>query len=124
MPEVDPDDDTVTRYVVWHYRYDPTRRQRRNVLVAAYDDRIEFEDRVQELSGALLSRKAAGKAESGEDISGEVRTPGHRLRAQNARLLTRAFSRGVWPPHWDRDHPPDGVSLVSVVIDRPDGEHE
>ncbi|WP_148076995.1 hypothetical protein [Nocardioides aurantiacus] len=120
MAEVDPDDDQRTRYVVWHYRYDPLRRQRRNVIVAAYDDRDEFEDRVQELSRSLRDRKAAGEAEPGENIGGDVRTPGHAERAQNTRLLQRAIGHGVWTPHWDRDSPPDGVHIVSVGVDPSD----
>jgi len=28
------DDDNICRWVVWHYRYDPDRGQRRNVVVA------------------------------------------------------------------------------------------
>jgi hypothetical protein len=42
MPEVDADDDSVTRYVIWHFRYDPHRHERGNVVVAAFDREEEW----------------------------------------------------------------------------------
>lgn len=39
---VDPDDDSLRRYIVRHYRYDPVRRERRHVVVAAFGSRWEF----------------------------------------------------------------------------------
>ena len=38
MSEVDSEDDTIWRWVIHHYRFDPTRSERRNVVVAAYDN--------------------------------------------------------------------------------------
>src|SRR5271166_5524637 len=35
---VDPDDDSICRWVVSHFRYDPARNERRNVVVAAFDN--------------------------------------------------------------------------------------
>lgn len=43
VPAVDPDDDSVWRWVLQHYRLDPQRKQRRNVIVAAYDNAAEFD---------------------------------------------------------------------------------
>jgi hypothetical protein len=42
MAVVDPDDDSIQRYVVWHYCYDADRNERRNVVVAAFDEEQEF----------------------------------------------------------------------------------
>jgi len=42
VTEVDPSDDSKTRYIVFHYRFDAARRERRNVQVAAFDDEAEF----------------------------------------------------------------------------------
>jgi hypothetical protein len=36
--------------VVRHYRYDPDRRQRRHVVVAAFDNESEFMARIQQES--------------------------------------------------------------------------
>ena len=43
VPAVDPNDDSVWRWVVQHYRFDPERNQRRRVVVAAYDNEAEFD---------------------------------------------------------------------------------
>lgn len=60
-PEVDPGDDSICRWVLHRYRFDPERRQRRNVVVAAYDNEAEFEvalasyaRRIQEEVGSLV----------------------------------------------------------------------
>jgi hypothetical protein len=96
MATVDPEDDTVRRYVVEQYRYDPQRRQRRHVVVAAFDNRREYEACLRATSDELRRREAAGEdVDSSEHVSGTVREPGHRQRAANARLLRRAMIRGV-----------------------------
>ncbi len=93
MALVDPEDDSATRYVVWHYRYDPDRRERRNVTIAAYDNEVECIDEIRRLSEQLEQRKADALAEALETISGVVKPPG--LDAE--RLLRRSLRgpRGV-----------------------------
>jgi hypothetical protein len=39
MARVDPEDDTIWRFIACHYRYDPQRQERRHVVVAAFDRR-------------------------------------------------------------------------------------
>ena len=36
----------LVRLVAWHYRFEPLRRQRRNVTVAPYDDEAEYLDEI------------------------------------------------------------------------------
>jgi hypothetical protein len=43
VAEVDPDDDSIRRFIVRHYRYDPDRHERRHVVVAAFDSEREFD---------------------------------------------------------------------------------
>jgi hypothetical protein len=50
---VDPNDDSRERFVIWHYRYDPTRREHRNVTVAAFDNADEFTAEFERLSATL-----------------------------------------------------------------------
>jgi hypothetical protein len=38
MSVIDPKNDSTARWVVHHYRWDPERNERRNVVVAAFDD--------------------------------------------------------------------------------------
>lgn len=43
MGQVDPDDDAIRRGWIYHYRFDPARNDRRNVVAAVYDNVVEFE---------------------------------------------------------------------------------
>jgi hypothetical protein len=45
MAQVDPADDSIKRFIVRHYRYDPERRERRHVVVAAFDNEPEYQVR-------------------------------------------------------------------------------
>jgi len=87
---VDPDDDSLARHVVWHYRYDPQRRERRDVTVAAYDDDAEYVNQLRRLQADLADRKGRGEAELVERISGTFKPPG--CDAEQRR--TRAEWRG------------------------------
>ena len=77
MAEVDPDDDRIARWVVWHYRFDPSRSERRNVTVAAYDNVEEFERSLDEHMRWLVARQASGEAEAAESISGAHKPARH-----------------------------------------------
>src|SRR5215472_2304443 len=101
VARVDPDDDSLRRYIVYHYRYDPERHERRNVVVAAFDSRREFNACFKAESVALERRRAVGEQlDPSEHVSGTVREPGYRQRAANGRLVTRALGHGVRPGPW------------------------
>ncbi len=111
--EVNPGDDSICRYVVSHYRYDPSRRERRNVVVAAFDNAAEYEACIHREAQALSDRKAAGEVtDRREHISGTVHSAGHRWRQQNARMLHRALRRGVIPPNLDNLELPSNVGIM------------
>ena len=61
VASVDPDDDAVARYVVTHYRYDPDRRERRHVVVAAFDNPDEFHADIDLRAEQLRIRRARGE---------------------------------------------------------------
>jgi hypothetical protein len=101
MPEVDPDDDQIERYVVRHYRYDVERSERRHVVVAAYDTAPELEARIERESALLEDRRVSGETvDPHEYISGVVHEAGHSRLAANGRMVRRAFDHGVWPGEW------------------------
>jgi hypothetical protein len=103
VPEVDPDDESALRYVVFHYRYDDQRHERRYVVVAAYDNEPEFMARIDALSDELRARADRGEGDPRETVSGAVRGPGSRRRAQEERWKARRiFSR------YQRRSPPAG----------------
>jgi hypothetical protein len=78
MTEVDPEDESLARWVVQRYRYDAERRERRNVDEVAFDTEKEFLSYVERAAGRLVQEKAAGAAEEIERYSGVYRGPGHR----------------------------------------------
>lgn len=95
VAQVDPEDDSIRRFVVQHYRYDPERHERRHVVVAAFDSKREYRRVLEATAAEVLRGKDAGAAEAEEYVSGVVREPGDRRRQQNARLIARAAVHGV-----------------------------
>lgn len=101
MAEVDPEDDAIERFVVRHYRYDPDRRERRHVVVAAFDNEPEFMARIHQESHALDERRASGgQVDPRGHITGVVLEPGHARLAANARLVQGAFRHGSPDLEW------------------------
>ena len=78
MSRVDPDDDSIDRWIVQRYRFDPDRHERRNVTEVAFDNVEEFETYMQGATDRLRSEKADGTAEAVEHYTGTVHPAGHR----------------------------------------------
>jgi hypothetical protein len=98
---VDPGDDSIERFIVWHYRYDPQRRERRHVVVAAFDNEPEFLACIETVRGEIERRKSHGEVvDPREHVSGTVHEPGYLRRAANGHLVWRALQRGVTPGPW------------------------
>ena len=96
MAKVDPDDDSIYRWVVLHYRYDHDRRERRHVVVAAFDNPTEFHADIEERTAQLRARKERGDdVDDAEYISGMMHQSGYRRLQGNAHLLKRAIEHGV-----------------------------
>lgn len=116
MARVDPDDDSIYRWIVWHYRYDPDRRERRNVVVAAFDNQREFHGDIEKRSAELRARKERGEGvDPTEHISGAMREPGYRRLQRNAHLLRRAIEHGVALPQTGNLDLPLNVSVMRAV---------
>ena len=117
MAAVDPDDDTVQRYVVWHYRYDPDRHERRQVVVGAFDNESEFDACLDATAATLRRRREIGEAaDPREHVSGTVQEPGYRRRQQNGRLLRRAVEHGLSPPNPQDLDLPSNISVVQYGL--------
>ena len=95
MAEVDPDDDSIDWWIVWHYRFDPQRRERRHVFVAAFDSAREMEARLHEEQVRLDAAKAIGDAEPQEWLSGGRKEPGYAARAAAARRAWKDRNRRI-----------------------------
>ena len=85
MARVDPEDDSIERMVVFHYRFDHSRGQRRQVAVAAFDNEEEFMNELERLGAELDEHKRIGIAEDVEWISGFTKEPGYRERMRRMR---------------------------------------
>jgi hypothetical protein len=123
MPTVDPKDDSVTRWVVHHYRYDPDRRERRHVLVDAFDNEQEFEARLRELSRQIEDRRRAGRGERSEHATGTVWEPGHLSRAATGHMVRRAIEHGADPSRLlATGELPQNMTLLEFDDDHWDGQ--
>jgi hypothetical protein len=96
MGRVEAEDDSIRRFIVHHYRYDPARRERRHVVVAAFDTEPEFLVCVKRVQAEIAQRRERDeRVDPREHASGVVHEPGHLRRAANGHLLRRAFRHGV-----------------------------
>ena len=96
MARVDPDDDTIRRFVVQHYRYDADRRKYTRFPVEAFDNEAEYEAGIDALRADLDRRRTAGEAvDRRESATGMVYKAGHRDEMAYKRFLTRSFRHGV-----------------------------
>jgi hypothetical protein len=97
VAEVDHNDDTIWRWVIHHYRFDPARRERRNVVVAAYDNESEFQTEFERYTQIIRDEIAGGTRSSGENLSGVTLEPGYLAAAARGHNARRAIEHGVSP---------------------------
>jgi hypothetical protein len=113
MARVDSNDDSVRRFIVYHYRYDPARHERRRVVVAAFDNNEEFEACLEEAAAEIRGRKERGDlADSEEHVSGAFHEPGYDRKQQNARLIKRSIEHGVLPANVEQLELPSNFALL------------
>lgn len=97
MATVNHEDDSIWRWVIHHYRYDPDRRERRNVIVTVYDNADEFQKEFDRLAGMIQVEIAAGNRSDRENLSGVILEPGHIAAAARGHNVRRAIEHGVDP---------------------------
>jgi hypothetical protein len=112
VARVNPEDDTVERFIVRHYRYDRQRRERRHVVVAAFDNEPEFLASMEMVRSEIERRRQAGEAvDPREHASGVVHEPGYLRRAANAHLARRAVRHGAAGPWLEELELPSYISV-------------
>jgi hypothetical protein len=115
VARVDPGDDTIKRYLVRHYRYDPQRRERRHVVVAAFDDEQEFRACMDSVRDEIKARQECGEAvDPREHASGVVHEPGYLRRSANGHLVQRAIKHGAGGSWIEELDLPSNMSVVRV----------
>jgi hypothetical protein len=93
---VEPEDDSIRRFIVHHFRYDAARRERRYVVVAAFDNEPDFLACVERVRAEIAQRREREeRVDPREHASGVVHEPGYLRRAANGHLLRRAFKHRV-----------------------------
>lgn len=95
MGKVDPGDDAIWRWVIHHYRFDPVRNERRNVVVAGYDTAAEFESELDRYSTRVRAEISAGTRSDREHVSGMAMHPGYRTEQALAHAVRRAVEHGA-----------------------------
>lgn len=101
------------RWVVHHYHYDPHRRERRHVLVAAFDNEREFDECLRELSSEVQNRRRAAGGDRREHVTGTIWEPGHLARAATGHMVRRAIEHGADPRRLlDSGELPDNMAFL------------
>src|SRR5215813_8830971 len=98
MAAVDPDDDSIDRWVVYRYAFDPDRRERRHRVVASFDNEAEFLELITRLGDEVRESVAEGRIDPKEHVSGQYLAAGHRSAQQAQRL-----EREIWLRRARRD---------------------
>lgn len=97
MAQVDLDDDTLWRWVIQHYRFDPTRNERRNVVVSVFDNAAEFETELHRYAVRVHAEITAGTRSGRENVSGLALHLGYQAEQARAHAARRAISHGADP---------------------------
>lgn len=112
MPRVDPEDDSIERFIVCHYCYDAERRERRHVVVAAFDSEREYRACFEIVQADIRRRREAGEpVDTSEHVSGRIYEPGYLRRAANGHLVMRALRHGAAGAWIDELELPSNISV-------------
>ena len=118
MAQVNHEDDTIWRWVIHHYRFDPARRERRNVVVAACGNESQFRAEFDRSGEILRAEIAAGNRSDCENLSGVVLEPGHLAKAERGHNVRRAIDHGVNPEPLLSGGPlPQKMAVLSLTAD-------
>lgn len=113
MGTVDLWDDSIERFVVWRYAFDPACHQRRHQVVAVVGQSREFEKIRNRLNKRLRRRRACSEqVDLQEGYSGTVLQPGAHRLAANGHLVKRAIAHGVWPAQLRQVELPSNVGVL------------
>jgi hypothetical protein len=115
VARVDPEDNNIRRFIVHHYRYDRSRRERRHVVVAAFDNEPEFLSCIERVRAEIGQRRERGeRVDPREHASGVVHEPGYLRRAANGHLLSRASKHGVSGLRFEELELPSNMSVLRL----------
>lgn len=93
VARIDPFDESLDRWVVEHYAFDPERNERWNRPVAAFDHPDEMVTFIEVAATELKRRQRQGLADEREHYSGTHRGPGYEKASQRERIAARMNRR-------------------------------
>ncbi len=118
MARVNDKDDSIWRWVIHHYRFDPDRDERRNVVVAAFDNEREFRAEFERYAEAIDREIASGNRSSRENVSGVALEPGHISAAARGHNVRRAIEHGVNPTRLLQSGPlPSTMAVFTTSVE-------
>lgn len=94
MALIDPNDDTLHRFVVWHYHFIEERHERKLEAICAYSSRREAEKYFRKKSAELQKLQSEGQADSKEYFSCGYQRPGSKEDSRRTRLEIRRMRSG------------------------------
>ena len=95
MVSIDPHDDSLHRYIVWHYHFVEEFGERKLEAECAFSTLAEAGREFTALSDDLLKRQAQGLADAKEYYSCGYRRPGYEKDSAHQRLEARKM-RSSW----------------------------
>ena len=93
MAEVNPNDESCTRHIVWHHRSDSQSGQFIRFAVKAFDNKRQAIRFFKKISKELEQNKLRGLAENREYISADVKERKHQENAQRVRFHVRLLKK-------------------------------
>jgi hypothetical protein len=93
VARIDPFDESLDRWVVEHYAFDPERHERWNRPVVAFDHPDEMVAFIESAAAELKRRQRQGLADEREQYSGRRREPGYEKASQRDRIAVRMNRR-------------------------------
>ena len=89
VPPVESADDSIRRFVVHLYSYDPERHERRYIEIGSFDNEAEAMRCLGETQMSLMSRQERGEADQRDNVSMVVKEPGVDARNRRRRIEER-----------------------------------
>lgn len=96
MTEVDPYDDSIVRYVIRRHQYDPETKHFRWFYERAYDNKRQYEKRLQNAFDELAMRRLGGGVHIKERVGGQKLEVGYFSNSKSRRK--RRLLRGTFQP--------------------------
>jgi hypothetical protein len=115
MSEIDISDDSLTRYVVKHYKFDPSTKHFIHLELMAFDNKKELEMKISELGKSLKHLQDSHEVTSKEYIYGAIYKPGHFDQTNQMHLVKRMIRHGVNPNAYFSQNRTPGFSQYRVL---------